>query len=271
MKPEETVKENKFADVPLRVKTWVYIILAFALGISHPLATKIFVSWICFQAFFEFLRLFKVDRFRVLISAGIAIIQLLLLFNFEIEFYLLYSSFLIVNILVYFVIAKLPWRKIMGLLLGLIICLLSYSHLAFVRDSGAGIQSIIFLVVVTELNDVFQYLMGKFFGKHRIVPKISPNKTLEGLVGGIFLTVILSSVLGLFLLKSSITANLILGIMLGIFGFLGDVLMSYIKRQTGVKDTGNLLPGHGGLLDRMDSLIFNAPLFFWMLPIILKF
>ncbi|BFO64871.1 hypothetical protein KCF3NO3_08540 [Chryseobacterium sp. KCF3-3] len=130
--------------------------------------------------------------------------------------------------------------------------------------------AIIFIVVVTELNDVFQYLMGKFFGKHKITPQISPNKTLEGLIGGVFLTVILSNILGYFLLETGILTNSILGIVLGISGFLGDIFMSYIKRKTGVKDTGNLLPGHGGLLDRMDSLVFNAPLFFWLFPLLIK-
>jgi phosphatidate cytidylyltransferase len=102
-------------------------------------------------------------------------------------------------------------------------------------------------VVVTELNDVFQYLMGKFFGKRKITPHISPNKTLEGLIGGIFLTVILSNILGFFLLKTDFSINTILGIALGISGFFGDIFMSYLKRKTNVKDTGNLLPGHGGI------------------------
>lgn len=269
MKLKEDISASKFADVPLRVKTWVYIILVFALGISHPLLMKILVSWICFQAFLEFLRLYKIN-YRIIISATIAVIQFCLLYNFKIELYLLYSFFLIINIIIYFIIAKLSLKQITGLALGLVICLLSYAHLAYIRDDSLGIKTIIFVVVVTELNDVFQYLMGKFFGKHKITPSISPNKTVEGFIGGVLLTVILSNILGFFLLSSSILTSSILGLLLGIFGFCGDVLMSFIKRNAKVKDTGKLLPGHGGLLDRMDSLIFNAPLFFWILPVILK-
>lgn len=265
MKPE-----NKFADVPLRVKTWAYIILVFAIGISHPLAVKIFVSWISFQCFFEFLRLFKINRNPTYLSLFIGVSQFLLLYFLDQENYFLYSSLLTVLVLSYFFILKISSKQIVGIGTGLLICLFSFAHLAFIRTTPSGLSSIIFVVVVTELNDVFQYLMGKFFGKHKIVPTISPNKTLEGFLGGVLLTVILSNILGPFLLTSNFLTNTIIGLILGISGFFGDVFMSYLKRKTKVKDAGDLLPGHGGLLDRMDSLIFNAPIFFWLLPFLLK-
>ncbi|MDR6921911.1 MULTISPECIES: phosphatidate cytidylyltransferase [Chryseobacterium] len=266
MKPEE----NKFADVPLRVKTWGYIIAVFTLGISHPTAMKIFVSWIGFQCFFEFLGLFKIESQRLSTSVFLGISQFILLYFFNINDYLLYSTALAFIILLYFILLKKSAVQISGVFMALLICLFVFPHLLFIRKMSSGFNSIIFLVVVTELNDVFQYLMGKFFGKHKITPKISPNKTLEGFIGGVFLTIILSNILGFFILKTDFFINTILGLILGISGFFGDVLMSYLKRKAGVKDTGTLLPGHGGLLDRMDSLIFNAPLFFWILPILLK-
>ena len=266
MKPEE----NKFADVPLRVKTWIYIIIVFALGISHPLAMALFVSWIGLQSFFEFSKMFKVPANPVISSIFIGITQFYLLFYFNIEHYLLYNSILGIFVLLYFLALKSSAKQLYGLSIALLICLFSFPHLLWIRNGSNGISAIIFIVVVTELNDVFQYLMGKFFGKHKITPQISPNKTREGLIGGIFLTIILSNILGYFLLKTNILTNSILGLVLGISGFLGDIFMSYLKRKTGVKDTGNLLPGHGGLLDRMDSLIFNAPLFFWILPFLIK-
>jgi len=266
MKPEE----NKFADVPLRVKTWIYIILVFALGISHPLAMKIFVAWISFQCLFEFLRMFKVKTNKIIPSIFVVISQFFLLFFLNIENYFLYSLGVSIIVLLYFSILKSSGKQILGILTALLICLFAFPHLAFIRENISGIYSIIFIVVVTELNDVFQYLMGKFFGKHKIVPKISPNKTLEGFIGGVFLTIILSNILGFFLLNSTILTNTILGFILGISGFCGDVFMSYLKRKNDIKDTGNLLPGHGGLLDRMDSLVFNAPIFFCILPFLLK-
>ncbi|PIF47442.1 phosphatidate cytidylyltransferase [Chryseobacterium sp. 52] len=261
MKPEE----NKFADVPLRVKTWIYIIVVFALGISHPLAMKIFVSWISFQCFFEFLRLFKINSSRIIPSVLLGMVQFLLLYFLPIESYFLYSFAFVIGMLMYFLLLKTSLQQIYGVLTALLVCLFAFPHLSFIRETASGLNSIIFIVVVTELNDVFQYLMGKFFGKHKITPKISPNKTWEGFIGGVFLTVILSNILGFFLLKTDILVNTILGAILGISGFFGDVFMSYLKRKADIKDTGTLLPGHGGLLDRMDSLIFNAPVFFWIL------
>lgn len=266
MKPEE----NKFADVPLRVKTWIYIIIVFALGISHPLAMAVFVSWLGLQSFFEFSKIFKVNPNPFISSVFIGIVQFYLLYFLNIENYFLYSIILGIAILLYHLIIKSSSKQLYGVFIALMVCLFSFPHLFWIRNSVNGLNSIIFIVVVTELNDVFQYLMGKFFGKHKIVPQISPNKTLEGFIGGVFLTIILSNILGFFLLKTDMATNSIIGIVLGISGFCGDIFMSYLKRKTDVKDTGNLLPGHGGLLDRMDSLIFNAPIFFWLIPFLLK-
>ncbi|KFF08754.1 phosphatidate cytidylyltransferase [Chryseobacterium luteum] len=266
MKPEE----NKFADVPLRVKTWIYIIIVFALGISHPLAMKIFVAWISFQCFFEFMRLFRISSNRIIPSLFVGTAQFFLLYFFSIESYFIYSAVVTAIVLLYFILLKTSIRQFYGIIVALLVCLFAFPHLLFIREMVSGLNAIIFIVVVTELNDVFQYLMGKFFGKHKITPQISPNKTVEGFIGGIFLTVLLSNILGFFLLKTDIPVNTILGIILGISGFSGDVFMSYLKRKAGIKDTGTLLPGHGGLLDRMDSLIFNAPIFFWIFSLLIK-
>lgn len=266
MKPEE----NKFADVPLRVKTWIYIIIVFALGISHPLAMAVFTAWIGLQSFFEFSKMFKVPANPVISSIWIGITQFYLLYYLNIENYFLYSSLLGILVLGYFLLLKSSTKQLYGIFIAIVVCLFSLPHLYWIRTSVNGLNDIIFVVVVTELNDVFQYLMGKFFGKRKITPHISPNKTLEGLIGGIFLTVILSNILGFFLLNTDFLINSILGIGLGISGFFGDIFMSYLKRKTNVKDTGNLLPGHGGLLDRVDSLVFNAPLFFWILTLLIK-
>lgn len=266
MKPEE----NKFADVPLRVQTWIYIIIVFALGISHPLAMTFFVSWISFQCFFEFSRMFKIHASPIIPSIFIGVLQFFLFYFLKIENYFLCSFLLGIVVIIYFLLSGSSGKQLYGICIALLVCLCAFPHLLWIRNSSGGLSSIIFVVVITELNDVFQYLMGKFFGKHKITPQISPNKTLEGFIGGVFLTVILSNILGYFLLKTNILTNSILGLTLGIAGFFGDIFMSYLKRKTNVKDTGNLLPGHGGLLDRMDSLIFNAPLFFWIFPLLIK-
>ena len=111
----------------------------------------------------------------------------------------------------------------------------------------------------TALFDTFAYIIGSNFGKTYIVKKISPNKTLEGLVGGLFSSIILGSLIGLSLVPKNywIIVIFILG---GLSAFFGDLLISFFKRQTGVKDTGTILPGHGGILDRIDSHLLATPL-----------
>lgn len=262
--------ENKYADVPLRVKTWVYIILVFSLGISHTITMKIFISWIGFQVFFEFLKMFKMQSNSVISSLAVGVAQFFLLHFFNLKNYFFYALVFFIITIAFFLIRKKTVKKVPGIVIGLIISLFVFPHLFFLREGSWGVEALIFLVVVTELNDVFQYLIGKSFGKHKIMPKISPNKTREGFIGGVFLTILLSNFLGYFLLPSTIFINTLLGITLGVLGFFGDIFMSFLKRKTNVKDTGELLPGHGGLLDRMDSLIFNAPVFFWILPLFLK-
>lgn len=118
---------------------------------------------------------------------------------------------------------------------------------------------LVFLFFVTAMNDVAQYISGRLFGKHLIAPKISPNKTVEGALGGILAT----SLLSLFLLPGMIGIDgkkaLMLGVVFSTLGLLGDLFISRIKRCSKTKDSGTLLPGHGGLLDRIDSLLLTAP------------
>ncbi|EPC7892083.1 phosphatidate cytidylyltransferase, partial [Escherichia coli] len=124
---------------------------------------------------------------------------------------------------------------------------------------------VLFLLALTESNDIAQYLWGKSCGRRKVVPKVSPGKTLEGLVGGVITTMIVSLIIGPLLTPLDTLQALLAGLLIGISGFCGDVVMSAIKRDVGVKDSGKLLPGHGGLLDRIDSLIFTAPVFFYFI------
>ncbi len=127
----------------------------------------------------------------------------------------------------------------------------------------------LFVVALTELNDIASALVGRKFG-HRQMTTISPHKTWEGFVAGIVTTVLASIVLGQWLTAISVAHLIVVGLLMSLAGSLGDLNMSAIKREVGVKDSGRLLPGHGGMLDRIDSLTFTAPLFYhywrWYCP-----
>ena len=132
-----------------------------------------------------------------------------------------------------------------------------------VKNEQAGaIGLVLYLLFMTQLNDVSQYVWGKSFGKNKILPKVSPNKTWEGFLGGICTIMICSAFIAPFLTPLSLKQGLLAGSLIALAGFIGDVVISVVKRDLEIKDSGSLIPGHGGILDRFDSLTFTAPLFF---------
>jgi phosphatidate cytidylyltransferase len=139
-------------------------------------------------------------------------------------------------------------------------------HLILLRDlSGVGRGLIFFLVVTIWLGDTAAYLFGKQFGRHKLRPTISPGKTIEGTIAGLVFGTLGGLGVWSFVLQDilSFPHALILGILLGVVGQLSDLSESVIKRSADVKDSGDLIPGHGGLLDRCDSLIFSAPVLYY--------
>ncbi|MGO2335574.1 phosphatidate cytidylyltransferase [Providencia sp.] len=126
---------------------------------------------------------------------------------------------------------------------------------------GETVKLLLFLIVVTQISDVLQYVFGKLFGKHPIVPKLSPNKTIEGFLGGILSSVAIGICLYWVTPFSWWVAGL-MSLAITLMGFVGGLCMSAIKRDSGIKDFGAIIEGHGGMLDRIDSLCFAAPVFF---------
>ena len=126
---------------------------------------------------------------------------------------------------------------------------------------GKKLLLIIFLILVVQSSDVLQYVWGKLFGKHKIAPKLSPSKTVEGFVGGVISASVLGGLL-YWLTPVNPVQAVLMSLLICLMGFLGGLVMSAMKRSMGVKDWGNMISGHGGMLDRMDSLCFAAPIFF---------
>jgi phosphatidate cytidylyltransferase len=157
----------------------------------------------------------------------------------------------------------------MVLVMGVLYIGLSLGHLLLIRALPDGAWLIFFVVLVTWAADTGAYIAGKAMGRHPLSPLVSPKKTYEGLAGGMGLACLGAVVArGWFLPAISLTSCLVLGVLLTLAGLAGDLAESAMKRSTGVKDSGALIPGHGGMLDRLDSLLFTGPAFYYYVAIV---
>ena len=269
--------ERDYSELRLRIKTWWIIVAVFAAAVLFNRTVSVIVlGLVSFLAFKEYLSLVPTRRadHRVLLWAYLAI---------PVQFYWVWIAWygLFIIFIPVFVFLFLPMRMILigettgflraigTLQWGLMITVFGLSHAAYllvlpanVNPAGGAMGLLIYLVFLTEINDISQYIWGKSFGKRKIVPKVSPNKTVAGFLGGVLTTTALAAVLAPFLTPLTREEALGAGLLIGLAGFVGDVTISALKRDLGVKDSGSLLPGHGGILDRLDSLTYTAPLFF---------
>jgi phosphatidate cytidylyltransferase len=141
--------------------------------------------------------------------------------------------------------------------------LLGGSLIRLRNDFPDGWKLVFFLLLVVWLGDSGAYYVGKKFGKHKLSPRISPKKTIEGLAGGIAVSIIAAIVIHLtFFRNFPLHHAIIAGVLLSVAGVVGDLAESMWKRSAAVKDSGTLLPGHGGFLDRFDSILFTAPILY---------
>ncbi len=145
------------------------------------------------------------------------------------------------------------------------------AHVSLIRNMANGRLWVLFLISIVWAGDVFALLSGSFLGKHKLYPKISPNKTYEGLGGAIVGSIIVALAFSmLFIPHLAKGTCILLAIGLGILGQSGDFTESMLKRSAQVKDSGTLIPGHGGMLDRLDSFLFSAPFLHYSLLYLLK-
>lgn len=155
--------------------------------------------------------------------------------------------------------AKIQW--------GVMVCIYCISHapaLLLLDLQGFTEQNallLFYLVFVVQLSDVLQYVFGKLFGKHKVAPLVSPSKTIEGLVGGGLSATLIGGCM-FWMTPFTFWQSLLMSFVIVVMGFLGGLVMSAIKRSLSAKDWGTMIKGHGGMLDRMDSICFAAPIFF---------
>jgi phosphatidate cytidylyltransferase len=267
---------ERYRELAARVDSWWWMIGAFTLAILLNQTTAIvFLGFIAYLALKEYLSLVptrRIDR-AVLLFAYLAIpIQF---YWAAIDWYNMFIVFIPVWMFLFFPALMALRGETQGFLRavgtlswGLMMTVYTLSHMAWLLVSGdkvnpvaGGVGLLFFLVVLTQFNDVAQYCWGKLFGRHKVCPSVSPKKTWEGLIGGVATTIVVASLVGPCLTPMDWRWAALAGGILGISGFLGDITMSAMKRDLGVKDTGGLIPGHGGILDRVDSLTYAAPVF----------
>ncbi len=269
--------QKDLSNFKLRIKSfWVIVILftvAFAFNKVFAFVFLAFISYLALKEFFSMIPTRRADR-RVLLWAYLAIpLQFYLIsIHWLVVFYLLVPLYLFLLIPVRLVLIgdNEGFLKSCGTIhWGLMSTVYSLGYLAAYLSlpdekfaPGGGLGMLLCILILTVFNDFAQFFFGKLWGKRKIIPKVSPNKTWEGFVGGVVATTLLALTLGPFLTPLSLGLSAGAGFVIAVTGFLGDVTMSAIKRDIGVKDSGSMLPGHGGILDRLDSLIFTAPLFF---------
>jgi phosphatidate cytidylyltransferase len=155
-------------------------------------------------------------------------------------------------------------QKVALAILGFIYFGWMFMHLGFLANTGNAYGYLLFLVFAVEINDVAAFTFGRMFGKRKLRERISPNKTLAGSVGAIAISLVLPWLLWFSFPHFSPALLVLTGLIVGVGGQLGDLVISYIKRDIGIKDMGATIHGHGGILDRVDSMIFVAPIFFHM-------
>jgi phosphatidate cytidylyltransferase len=267
---------ERYQELSDRVDSWWWMIGAFtALVLLNRTVAIVFLAFISYLALKEYLSLIptrRIDR-EVLLFAYLAIpIQY---YWAAIDWYGMFIVFVPVWMFLFLPTLMVLKGQTEGFLRavgtlswGLMMTVFTLSHMAWLLVSGdkvnpiaGGVGLLFFLVVLTQFNDVAQYCWGKLLGRHKVTPNVSPKKTWEGLIGGIATTALVAALAGPYLTPMDFRWSALAGLILGIAGFLGDITMSAMKRDLGVKDTGGLIPGHGGILDRVDSLTYAAPAF----------
>ncbi len=153
---------------------------------------------------------------------------------------------------------------------------LTFQSLVYYFFKDQGIFELLYIILIAMFTDTFAYFSGTLFGKHKLCPSISPKKTVEGSLGGTIIATILASMYAIyfdkiiFLFDNSVIYILILTFILSISSQIGDLAASVIKRQYKIKDYGNLFPGHGGVLDRLDSILFTSLTYFYITELLTK-
>jgi len=272
------VLQRKVSSIWATYRGWLImapiVVIAIGLGREATIAGVTMLSLLGFREFARATRFGEERLMNAVVMIGIVGLGVVALINQprtgEVGWYGLYMA-----APVYFVAALLlvpilrnrtrgQLQSVALAILGFVYFGWMFGHLGFLANTPHRFGYLLFIVFAVELNDVSAFTCGKLFGRHKLRSEISPNKTVEGSLGALLIAMALPWAMR-FSFPHFGTLELILtGLIVGVGGQAGDLAISFIKRDLDTKDMGTMLPGHGGILDRIDSLIFVAPLFFHM-------
>jgi len=260
-----------------RYSSWLVLVpillVPVLLGAFWTILTVGAISLLCYREYARATGLFREKLLSLVLALGIVALTLAVLDHW----YRLWVALTPLTVALLAVAAVLPDRpkgyiqRVALAVLGLLLFGTCLSHLGYFANDRNYRPVIIVLVLCVEANDVFAFITGKTFGRAKLMPNTSPNKTVAGAIGAVILTTLLMVSAGSFLFSAELREQhgisamkqlrylAVLGIVVSVVGQLGDLVLSSIKRDLGLKDMGTWIPGHGGLLDRFDSLILVAP------------
>lgn len=237
------------------------------------LPLKLFTIALSLCGLYEFYNALKTKEIKSipLISYILLIVYYLLNNDFEKMMYILVIA-MVMALIIPIVDLKYSFIDVSVTFLGFIYVVILFSFIPLVNSKVHGEYLVWLIFIGSWLSDTVAYYFGKFFGKHKLCPKVSPKKTVEGSIGGFLGATIGCGIFGIvvnaYTPEIGIIHFFLIGALCGIMGQFGDLVASSIKRYVGLKDYSNLIPGHGGILDRFDSILFNAVVVFYYLTFI---
>jgi phosphatidate cytidylyltransferase len=238
------------------------------LGAAYAILAVGILSLLCYREFARATGLFRERAISIVVVIGILLVTFSSLDNWYGLFVALWP--LTVGLIAAVgIFADRPSGYVQRVGLGVLGFMLFGSclgHLGYFGNDPNYRKIMIWILICVEMNDVFAYICGKSFGRRKLAPNTSPNKTVGGALGAVVLTTVLAAWLGSAVFPGTILASwqhlLIMGIMISVLGQFGDLLLSSVKRDVGIKDMGSTFPGHGGVLDRFNSLLLVSPAIF---------
>lgn len=260
-----------------RIFSSIILICLFLSAISIDWLFGLLVSAFIIMGLYEFFTMLEKKGINIYKYFGIgmgAIIPLSIILRFELT--RSWELLFLVLALIFLIVMQFRRRDNSGVIVAISTTIFGILYVSWflsffikIRYLTGGIGLVLTVILITKLGDIGAYFIGTHFGRTPLIPRISPNKSVEGAAGGLIFSA-LGALISRPFLNLTYPQLIFLGLFLGILGQLGDLCESLMKRDCQVKDTGRILPGMGGVLDFIDSLLFTAPAFYFLMSVILK-